>query len=97
MGFAKLQLGADIEALGWFRRSIEANRNIPLAHFSLAVGLAMLGSIDQAKSAARAGFELDPSFCLRRFRDSVASDNPTYLMGRERFYQGLRIAGVPDG
>jgi hypothetical protein len=59
--------------------------------------LALLGSIDQAKSAAKAGLALDPSFSLRRFRDSVASDNPNYLAGRERFYQGLRIAGVPDG
>jgi TolB-like protein/class 3 adenylate cyclase/tetratricopeptide (TPR) repeat protein len=97
MGFAKLHLDADAEALGWFRRSIEANRNIPLAHFSLAAVLALLGSIDQAKSAAKAGLALDPSFSLRRFRDSVASDNPNYLAGRERFYQGLRIAGVPDG
>lgn len=97
MGFAKLQLGADADALGWFRRSIEANRNIPLAHFSLAAGLALLGSTDLAMSAAKTGLALDPSFSLRRFRDSVASDNPIYLTGRERFHQGLRIAGVPDG
>ena len=43
VGFAKLQVNADNEALGWFRRSTEANRNNPLAHFALAATLALLG------------------------------------------------------
>ena len=97
MGFVKVHLDADAEALGWFRRSIEANRNIPLAHFSLAAVLALLGSIEQAKSTAKAGLALDPSFTLRRFRLNAPSDNPTFLAGRERTYQGLRLAGVPEG
>ncbi len=29
VGAAKLQLGADAEAVAWLRRSIEANRNFP--------------------------------------------------------------------
>jgi TolB-like protein/class 3 adenylate cyclase len=96
MGLAKMHLDADAEALGWFRRSIEANRNIPLAHFALAAVLALLGSIEQAKSTAKAGLALDPSFSLRRYRDSVPSDNPNYLARRERFCRGLQIAGVPE-
>ena len=43
VGFAKLQLGADAEAVAWLRRSIEANRNYPIAHFDLAAALALLG------------------------------------------------------
>jgi hypothetical protein len=31
VGIAKVQLNADTEALAWLRRSIEANRNFPLA------------------------------------------------------------------
>jgi hypothetical protein len=31
VGVAKPQLGADIEAVGWLRRRIEANRNRPLS------------------------------------------------------------------
>jgi hypothetical protein len=97
VGFAKLQLDSEAEALGWFRRSIEANRNIPLAHFGLAAALALLGSLDQAKSAAKAGLAGDPSVSIRRFRDNVPSDNPAYLAKRERLYQALRMAGVPEG
>ena len=28
---------------------------------------------------------------------SATSDNPTYLAGRERVYEGMRLAGVPEG
>jgi TolB-like protein/Tfp pilus assembly protein PilF len=97
LGFAKLQLTADAEAVSWFRRSIEANRNYPLAHFILAAALALLGSLDEARAAARAGLALDPSFTIRRFRHGASTDNPTYLAGRERFYEGMRLAGVPEG
>ena len=97
LGFAKLQLRADAEAVGWLLRSIEANRNHPLPHFFLAAALALLGSLDQARAAASAGLALEPSFTIRRFRNGVSSDNPTYLAERERVYQGMRMAGVPEG
>jgi hypothetical protein len=42
VGQAKLQIGADFEAVGWLRRSIEANRNYPLAYFALAAALGLL-------------------------------------------------------
>jgi hypothetical protein len=38
----------------------------------------------------------DPSFSLRRFRDGASTDDPTYLAGRERIYEGMRLAGVPE-
>ena len=97
VGIAKLQLGADAEAVAWLRRSIEANRNHPLAHFYLAAALALLGALDEARAAAQAGLALNPSFTIRRFRANASSDNPTYLAGRERIYEGMRMAGVPEG
>jgi TolB-like protein/class 3 adenylate cyclase len=96
VGLSKLQISADAEALGWFRRSIETNRNYPLAHFWLATALALLGSLDQASAAAKAGLALDPGFTIRRYRDGAYTDNPTYLAKRERVYEGMRMAGVPE-
>jgi TolB-like protein/class 3 adenylate cyclase len=96
VGIAKAQLGADAEAASWLRRSIEANRNFPLAHFHLAEALALLGQLDDARAAAQAGLALDPGFNLRRYRVNALSDNPAYLAGRERSYQGMRMAGVPE-
>ena len=96
-GLAKLQLGADEEAVARFGRSVDINRNHPRAHFFLAAALAHLGRLDEARSSVKAGFALDPTFTLSRFRTNVLSDNPTYLAKRERVYQGMRLAGVPEG
>jgi TolB-like protein/class 3 adenylate cyclase/Tfp pilus assembly protein PilF len=96
VGFAKLQLTEDAEAVGWFRRSNEANRNYSFPHFGLAAALALLGSLDQARAAAEAGLEVDPSFTIRRFRVAALSDNPIYLAKRERVYEGMRMAGMPE-
>ena len=97
VGFAKLQLTADAEAVCWFGRSNEANRNYPLSHFGLAAALALRGKLDQARAAAKAGLALNPSFTIRRFRVNALSDNPTYLAKRERVYEGMRLAGAPEG
>jgi TolB-like protein len=97
VGLAKVQLDADTEAVAWLRRSIEANRNFPLAYFHLAVALAQLGLLDEARATAQAGLRLDPGFTIRRFRAGVAaSSDPKFLAGRERMYKGMRMAGVPE-
>jgi TolB-like protein/class 3 adenylate cyclase/Tfp pilus assembly protein PilF len=97
VGIAKAQLGADAEAIDWLRRSIEANRNFPLAHFHLAEALALSGDLEQARISAQAGLALQPDFTLRRYRTNALSDNPAYLAGRERSCRGMRLAGVPEG
>src|SRR5262249_48584336 len=71
LGNAKLFLGADAEAVVWLRRSIDANRNLPFAHFSLAAALAQLGQSDEARAAVQAGLALAPNFTLRRFRNGA--------------------------
>jgi tetratricopeptide (TPR) repeat protein len=97
VGRAKIQLCADAEAVAWFRRSIEANRNFPPAHFALAAAFALIGAVDEARTAAKVGLVLNPGFTIRRFRVGASSDNPAYLAGLERFCEGLRLAGVPEG
>jgi hypothetical protein len=97
VGLAKFWHGTDVEAIVWFRRSLEANRNYPSANFHLAAALAHLGELDEAGAAAQAGLALDPSFSIRRFRINTPSNHPVYLAGRERLYEGLRMAGVPEG
>jgi tetratricopeptide (TPR) repeat protein len=97
VGGAKLQLGDDTEAVLWLRRSLEANRKNPITHFFLAAALALLGSIDEARIAVQVGLAINPGFTIQRFRARGLSDNPTFLAGRERVCEGLRIAGVPEG
>lgn len=70
-GFAKLQINEDAEAVCWFRRSIEANRNDVSAHFGLAAALPCLARwtkrkllqkrylrLFQASPSAASGMEL---------------------------------------
>ena len=89
----QLQVGEDAEAVRWFLRSIEANRNFHIAHFFLAAALALVGAVDQANAVAKAGRAINPAFTIRRYRDTAYSDNPIYLASRERLYKGMRLAG----
>jgi len=94
-GLAKSQLGADAEAVAWLRRSLEANRNYPLAHFHLAAALALLGSLEEARDAVRAGLALHPTFSIRHMRGRL-SDDPTFRDWSKRILEGMRMAGVPE-
>src|SRR6516225_1354644 len=96
VGLAKFWQGADAEAMVWLRRSLEANRNYPSAHFYLAAVLAYVGELDEARATAQAGLALNPNFSIRRYRTNTPSNHPVYLAGRERLIEGLRLAGVPE-
>ena len=97
VGVAKMHLNADADAVVWLRRGVELNRNYAIGHFRLAAALTQLGYLDQARAAAQAGLTLDSNFTIRRFRSYATSDNPAYLAGTERAYNGMRMAGVPEG
>jgi TolB-like protein/tetratricopeptide (TPR) repeat protein len=96
-GTAKLSLGRTHDAVAWLARSIELNRAYPISHFMLAAALAQQGRLDDAHAAAAAGLALAPGFTIQRYREGASSDNVTYLALRERIYEGLRIAGIPEG
>jgi TolB-like protein len=94
-GISKQVRGDDVEAVTWLRRCLEANRNYPIAHFQLAASLALLGSLEEARDAVRAGLALDPTFTLRRMRGRM-SDDPAFRAGSKRIREGMRMAGVPE-
>jgi TolB-like protein/class 3 adenylate cyclase len=96
-GLAKLLLSRDEEAVVRLRRAVETNRNWPSAHFYLSAALAQLGRADEAQAAGTAGLALDPDFTIHRYRSGAPGDNRTYLAQRERIYDGMRKAGVPEG
>jgi Flp pilus assembly protein TadD len=95
---AKLHLGSYEEAVTWFRRAIEANRNYPHPNFLLAAALAQLGRIAEARSAIKAGLALNPTFTISRAHAAwtAMSDDPTYFAQLGPIFDGLRKAGVPE-
>jgi Flp pilus assembly protein TadD len=98
-GIAKNHLGDCEQAVLWCRRAIEANRNYPEAHFHLASALARLGRLDEAHSAVQAGLMLNPSFTVSRARANwtAMSDDPTHPVQLAPIFEGLRMAGLPEG
>jgi tetratricopeptide (TPR) repeat protein len=96
-GIAKNLLARYKEAVTWFRRAIEANRNYPIAYFQLAAALAHLGRLDEAHSAVTAGLALNPAFTISRAHSTwtAMGDDPTYLAQLEPIFDGLRRAGLP--
>ena len=98
VGLAKNLLGSWEQAAAWCRRAIEANPNYPRAYFQLALALAQLGRLDEARSSVRAGLALNPSFTVTRARVDwkALSDDPTYLSQLESLFESMRKAGVPE-
>jgi TolB-like protein/DNA-binding winged helix-turn-helix (wHTH) protein/Tfp pilus assembly protein PilF len=98
VGIANSHLGRWEQAVAWFRRSIEANRSHPLTLFWLAAALAQLGRLNQARSAVKVGFELNPTFTISHARAAwtAMSDDPTYLSQLQPLLEGTRKAGVPE-
>jgi TolB-like protein len=96
-GYAKDYLGRYEEAVAWQRRSIDANPNYPTSHFHLAIALAHLGRLEEARAAARVGLALDSRFTIASFLVAKRfSDSPAHLGWRERQADGLRKAGIPE-
>ena len=96
MGASKALLGKYEDALTWLGRSIELNRRAWAPHFLSAACLAHLARIEEAKHAVQTGLSLQPTFSVCRFHTLAFSDNEIYLAQRERFYEGFRLAGVPE-
>jgi len=95
VGFSKAFLGADEEAVRWLRRGLEANRNYPVGHFHLAASLMRLGQVADARAAVRAGLALDPNFTVVRLR-AGHPDNAEFVALRERVYESMMLAGLPE-
>jgi len=97
-GMSKNTPGSYERAVGWFRRSIEANPNFPHTQFHLASALAQLGRLDEARLAVKAGLSLNPAHTVSRDRAvwTRATSDPTFLAALELYLDGQRKAGVPE-
>ncbi|WP_035978356.1 adenylate/guanylate cyclase domain-containing protein [Bradyrhizobium sp. th.b2] len=97
LGIADLFLGRLGSALDRLRKSVEINPNVAMPYFFLAAASALSGRAAEAREARNAGLRLDPNFTVARFRNERRSENPTFLNQREIVYEGLSLAGVPEG
>jgi TolB-like protein/cytochrome c-type biogenesis protein CcmH/NrfG len=96
VGSADLCLGRTVRAITALRHSVELNAQWPFSHFVLASALALGGLLAEAADRVAAGLRLAPQFTIARLRAQSVGANPIYLGQRERLYEGLRRAGLPE-
>jgi TolB-like protein len=97
IGTADVYLGRIVRGVESLRKSVEIYPNWPHAQFALAGALGMAGRLAEATEVCAVAWRLAPSFTIAKFRTEAKSDNLVYLAQREYLYQGLRLAGAPEG
>jgi adenylate cyclase len=93
---AHLYAGRDAEALIWAKRSVGARPDYSISHAWVAAAAANLGDLATARMEIAEFRRLQPDYSLATFKSERYSDKPEFLLQRERFYQGLHRAGLPD-
>jgi DNA-binding SARP family transcriptional activator/TolB-like protein len=75
-------------------RVIKANPDFTAGYKPVIAALGLLGRLDEAKSYLETLLKLEPNFTIAHFRQvyPLRNDND-----RERYAEGLRVAGVPEG
>jgi DNA-binding SARP family transcriptional activator/Tfp pilus assembly protein PilF len=75
------------------RRAVEANPNYTAGYKPLIASLGHLGRREEAQLFVDKLLSLEPNFAVERFGQVYSFKKPN---DRERYMQGLRLAGVPE-
>lgn len=95
-GVAHLHLGQDAAAVQWLAPAVDKNPENPFGHLFLASALGLAGRTAEARAQIAKFQQLRPGFTLSRFREVEPSDAPLFRRQRQRVYEGLRRAGMPE-
>jgi TolB-like protein/DNA-binding winged helix-turn-helix (wHTH) protein/Flp pilus assembly protein TadD len=93
---AHLYLGRDREALEWARRSVLERPQHAVAHSWVAAAAGNLGETETARAALAEFKRMLPSYTISSFRDEQLCANALCRSQRERYYDGLAKAGLPE-
>jgi adenylate cyclase len=97
VGLAHMMLGDDRKALEQSKRSVAANPKSAGAFTLQAAALALLGREGEARAALAVRQEIGPpGLTISVIKEGSPSDYPEYNQLIERYYEGLRQAGLPE-
>jgi tetratricopeptide (TPR) repeat protein len=97
IGVAYMMLGNDRKALEQSKRSVAANPKSAGAFTLQAAALALLGREDEARAALAVRQRIgSPGLTITSIKEGSPSDYPEYSRLMERYYEGLRQAGLPE-
>ncbi|MDB5410007.1 MAG: adenylate/guanylate cyclase [Rhodospirillales bacterium] len=97
-GVAYFLAGKDDLAVEWIRRAVLVNPNWPLRQVYLIGALALSGHEAEARDEFTRYLAMtnNRTATIARMKMRTISDNPRYIAFRERLYEGLRRAGMPE-
>jgi TolB-like protein/DNA-binding winged helix-turn-helix (wHTH) protein len=98
IGMSQLHEGSVSDAAATLARALEVDTSssVPWQHAYLASAL-MLAARTQDAAIALAGLRrLKPAATISSFRAASRSVDSTFLSQQERFFQGLRLVGLPE-
>ncbi|WP_046868576.1 adenylate/guanylate cyclase domain-containing protein [Microvirga massiliensis] len=98
MGYLNLVLGNDDAALEWLPRARSTNPEYSYIHLTLAAEYGLRGDPAAAQAALAEAIKRNPRYRSIAGAKAVMAtyNNPLYVAQRERVYEGLRRAGLPD-
>jgi adenylate cyclase len=97
IGIAWFMMDQLEEGIIWLRRSTEANPELGTNYSALASACSLAGRNEEAGATLSEYRRRHPTMTINTMRSSPRySDHPAYLIWRERFYEGLRKAGLPE-
>ena len=96
VGMAKLHLGEYQDAVSWLTRAVDTGTPIARHHAYLASALALAGRAPEARAVLAEFRKLVPSATISTLRIAARSTDPKFVLQQERFFEGLRTAGLPE-
>ena len=89
------------QAIEWCNKSVASGNETQWPYTDLAAAHGWLGHMKEAKEAAAQVLKYDPDFTIQGWMESPLhdhwSDDPTFKAQVERFVEGARKAGIPEG
>lgn len=95
-GMALFHLGRDEEAYAMMEKTAARNPRVGFPYMWMAAIDALHGRNASARQNLVRYMERIPLHTIHELRATELSANPVYLAQRERFYEGLRKAGLPE-
>lgn len=96
IGWAKLLLGQDEEAIGWIERSIAITPASGRPYFLLAIANHHLGRTEEARAAIAKAMELRPGSSLLNVGPPTKNASPVFIEAGKRFNRILVELGLPQ-
>jgi adenylate cyclase len=97
-GLCDITLHRDDQAVDLLRRAVTINPKIVTARVWLAGALGLIGHDAEAREEVQRYLAMPEARVktIAAFKEQRNSNNPSYLATRERIYDGLRKAGLPE-